>query len=224
MQDYFLFIDTETSGLPKSWKVSYTQDKNWPHIIQIAWVVYDKNLIEVDRKNYFIENDGFKLEKSSQKIHHITTEYLQANGKPRAFVMNAFHEDIKKYKPLIIGHFVEFDYHMINVEFQRLGIVNVLQNLTLFCTMKASKPYVRNPEVELLKLNQFYFELFNEEPKDFHNALFDALNTAKVFFHLFRTGEVNFEKIEAQQEEFAIPGASDKNNSVKKLISRLFSI
>lgn len=224
MQDYFLFIDTETSGLPKNWKASYTQDKNWTHIIQIAWVVYDKNLIEVDRKNYFIENDGFKIEKSSQKIHHITTEYLQENGKPRALVMNTFHEAIKKYKPVVVGHFMEFDYHMINVEFQRLGIVNVMQNLTLFCTMKASKAYVRNPDVELLKLNQFYFELFNKEPEDFHNALSDALNTAKIFFHLLRTGEIDIEKIEAQQKEFPVHGVPDTSNSVKKLISRLFSI
>lgn len=221
MQSYYLVIDTETSGLPKNWKAPYSKENNWPHIIQIAWIVYDRYATEVDRKNLFIRNDDFSIEESSQKIHHITSEFLQLHGKPLNIVMQQFYDDVLKYQPTIIGHFIEFDYHMVNVEFFRLGIPNALLHLPIFCTMKASKSYVKNPSVELLKLNDFYQELFNESPKDFHNALSDALNTAKIYFHLLEQKEITDISIAQQQEEFS--WRSKTNSHATNLFNRLFS-
>jgi len=225
LQNYFLFIDTETSGLPKNWKAPYHQEKNWPYIIQIAWIVYDQNLNEIERQNHFIKNSDFEIEKSSQKIHHITADDLQLYGKSRETAMMAFYQDVKKYRPIVIGHFMEFDYHMINVEFQRIGMTDVLAKLPLFCTMKASKPYVKNPDVELLKLNDFYFELFNEKPKHFHNALSDALNTAKIFFHLLKNGEITENSLNQQENDFSLTNGrlNTDLSPTKKFINRLFS-
>ncbi|WP_316797540.1 3'-5' exonuclease [Pedobacter agri] len=223
MQDYLLFLDTETSGLPKNWKAPYLKKNNWPYIIQIAWIVFDKKGNEIIRKNFYIKYDAITIDKSSQKIHQITAEFLQENGKSSEVVMTEFYQDIQKFKPLIIGHFIEFDYHMVNVTFQRLGMENVLSNLNFYCTMKASKPYVRNPSVELLRLNQFYEILFNEKPKDFHNALSDASNTAKIFYHLLNSGKINVEAIEAQNNNFA-PEIQKQNNAFGKSFKRLFSL
>lgn len=36
LQDYFLVIDTETSGLPKKWDAPYGTKNNWSHVLQIA--------------------------------------------------------------------------------------------------------------------------------------------------------------------------------------------
>lgn len=222
MQDYFLFIDTETSGLPKNWKAPYAQEGNWPYIIQIAWIIFDKDFNEVERQNHYIINDGFIIEKSSQEIHGITAEFLHLNGKSKETVMMTFLQAIKKFNPVIIGHFMEFDYHMINAEFCRMGISNPLEHQVFYCTMKASKPYVRNPRVDLLKLNEFYEELFNEKPKDFHNALSDALNTAKIFFHLFKDNENIHKAIISQKNDFS--PILDDTKSNRSLINRIFSV
>jgi len=222
LQNYFLFIDTETSGLPKNWKAPYHQEGNWPSIIQIAWIIYDKNFNEVERQNHYIVNDGFIIEKSSQEIHGITAEFLNVNGKSKEAAMMPLLQVIKKFSPAIIGHYMEFDYHMINAEFCRMGISNPLEHQVFYCTMKASKPYVRNPRVDLLKLNEFYEELFNEKPKDFHNALSDALNTAKIFFHLFKENENIHEAIINQKSNFSPILDDTKPN--RSLINRIFSI
>jgi len=198
LQDFFLVVDTETSGLPKNWSCPYSKEKNWPYIVQIAWIIYDKHYQEVKRENHYIKNTDFTIDKASLKIHNITEEYLQAYGEDKQEVMLKFYADLVSYKPLIIGHFIEFDYHMVNAEFYRIGKENVLENVPLFCTMKASAPYVVNPIVSELKLNQFYVVLFNQEPKDSHNALSDALNTAKIFFYLLLKGEVNVTSIHRQ--------------------------
>jgi DNA polymerase-3 subunit epsilon len=223
LKDYYLFIDTETSGLPKNWKAPYALKNNWPHIIQIAWIIYDENFIEIKRQNRYIKNTAIKIEKSARKIHHITEAFLNENGQLISTALKAFYQDIKKYKPTLIGHFLEFDYHMINVEFERIGKKNILKNLPLFCTMKASKSYVRNPSVELLKLNDFYFELFNDRPEESHNALSDALNTAKIFIHLFKSGEINKQTILAQNNNFSVAPLIPKISKTKKILNRLFS-
>jgi DNA polymerase III epsilon subunit-like protein len=41
----YLFFDTETSGLPKNPQLSHTEVDNWPRLVQIAWVLFSKNLI-----------------------------------------------------------------------------------------------------------------------------------------------------------------------------------
>jgi len=39
----YLFFDTETTGLPKSWKAPVTDLNNWPRLVQLAYLQYDKD-------------------------------------------------------------------------------------------------------------------------------------------------------------------------------------
>lgn len=36
----YLFIDTETTGLPKEYDAPYTDIDNWPRLVQLAWIVF----------------------------------------------------------------------------------------------------------------------------------------------------------------------------------------
>jgi hypothetical protein len=35
----YLFFDTETTGLPKSWKAPVTDVNNWPRLVQLAFLL-----------------------------------------------------------------------------------------------------------------------------------------------------------------------------------------
>ncbi|MEO5909881.1 MAG: 3'-5' exonuclease [Pelobium sp.] len=215
MKDFFLVIDTETSGLPKKWDVAYDIENNWPHILQVAWVVFDKNGKEIKSANYYLKNNGFKINKYAFNIHKITTEFLDLNGEDRKKILTKLAYDLQKYQPLIIGHFVELDLHMMNVEFHRFKIENSLNELPHFCTMKASVPYIKNPSFKYLKLNRFYKTLFHKRPVKLHDALADAKLTAEIFFHLLEKGEVSDAIIKKQTE---------LNQKEKKIPLWIFSI
>ncbi|MBK0382434.1 3'-5' exonuclease [Pedobacter sp. SD-b] len=202
MKDYFLFIDTETSGLPKKWDLPYDAPNNWPHILQLAWLIFDKDGNEIKRENHYIRNDKVKISKTSQNIHHITKEFLKKNGKEISHVLPRFAKDLATYKPLIVAHFVELDFHMVSVEFFREKINSCINELPVFCTMKASKPYIKNPSLKYLKLNRFYKTLFNKPPEKLHDALADAELTSEIFFRLLKNGEINNEAIAHQQTLF----------------------
>lgn len=36
-----LFFDTETTELPKDYGAPTTDTKNWPHMVQLSWIVTD---------------------------------------------------------------------------------------------------------------------------------------------------------------------------------------
>lgn len=200
MKDFFLVIDTETSGLPKKWDVAYDVEKNWPHILQIAWIIFDKDGKEIKTSNYYLKNTGVKINKAAFNIHKITNEFLGLNGNDKKKILSKLAYDLDKYQPLIIGHFVELDFHMMNVAFFRLKIKCNLNELPLFCTMKASVPYIKNPSLKHLKLNRFYKTLFHKTPVKLHDALADTKLTAEIFFHLLANGEVTDAIIKKQNE------------------------
>ncbi len=213
MKDFFLFVDTETSGLPKNWQAPYGS-KGWPYVVQIAWIIFSADGTEIKKENHYIKNIDFKIKKSAQKIHHITAEFLEQKGEDKRNVMMKLAADLKKYQPLIVGHFVELDIHMINSAFFRLSMDNPIKDLPKFCTMKASAKYVLNPSFEYLKLNRFYKTLFNRRPENLHNALGDSILCAEVFFELLRRGEVTDKIIESQN----LPIAAEPEKRSKVII------
>lgn len=223
MQAYFLVVDTETSGLPKNWTAPYSKEKNWPYIVQIAWIIYDQSYREIKRENHYIKNTNFTIDKAALKIHKITPEYLHEHGENKETVMLKFSADIEKYKPLVIGHFIELDYHMVNVELYRIGKENIFKNLAFFCTMKASAPYITNTVISHLKLDKFYTILFNEVPENIHNALSDTVNTAKIFFHLLKTGKISLTSVYHQEHTFNMGKEKRKEFSFKRILQELFN-
>jgi DNA polymerase-3 subunit epsilon len=223
LQEYFLVVDTETSGLPKSWSAPYSNEKNWPYIVQIAWIVYDKFHQEIKRENHYIKNTDFTIDKAALKIHNITAEYLQQHGEDKKNVMLQFSEDIAKYNPLVIGHFIELDYHMVNVELYRIGKENTFKDLAFFCTMKASAPYITNTVISHLKLDKFYTILFNEVPENVHNALSDTLNTAKIFFHLLKTDKISLTSAYNQEHTFNLEKKKTEGFSFKRILQGFFN-
>lgn len=210
VKDFLLFIDTETNGLPKKWNKPYDAIGNWPHIIQLAWIVYTKDGTEIKRENHFIKNDDFNIKNSAIKIHGITEAYLKKHGKNKTDVMQLLANDIEQYQPMLVGHFMELDFHMINAEFFRSGLVNPVKDLPLFCTMLASKSYSKNPSVKYLRLPEFYNLLFNKKTKAIHNALIDVENTVAIFFELVKRGDINEFNLNAQQNVFNLTHVNEK--------------
>jgi len=223
LQKYFLVVDTETSGLPRNWSAPYAKENNWPYIVQIAWVIYDANHKEVKRENHYLSHTGFTIDKAAQKIHNISPEYLRAHGENKEEIMLRFYTDIKKYKPLVVGHFIELDYHMVNVELFRMGKDDVFKDLSFFCTMKASAMYITGSVISHLKLDKFYTLLFNEVPENMHNAMSDALSAAKIFFHLIESKKISLSSVYHQQHSFNQEKKKVKAFSFKKFLKGIFN-
>lgn len=73
----YLFFDTETTGLPKNWKAPITDLNNWPRLVQLAFLIFDKNGNKISSGDFIIRPDGFIIPSDASAIHGISTERAQ---------------------------------------------------------------------------------------------------------------------------------------------------
>lgn len=189
--------------MPQKWDKKYTDTQNWPYLLQLSWIIFDTDLNEIKRTNKFIYEPFTLINREAEKIHGLTPQFLRENGENKKNVLRKLAHDLKKYQPLIVGHFLSFDLQVISAEFVRSKLKVPFHQLTYFCTFWHSKKYVRNPHKVYMNLSLLHETLFMETPKQLHNAEIDAEITAKCYFEMLNRNELAVEDIAAQQPEFA---------------------
>ncbi len=194
-----LFVDTETSGIPKDWTKPYATEDNWPYIVQIAWIVFSEDAKEVKTQNHYIKADDFTISEVSKSIHGITEEFLQEHGKERKTVMQLLHDDLEMYQPMVVSHFAQLDFHMLGLGFYRAGLNNPVLGLPTFCTMSHTKNFVLSPHQRALRLGELYQRLFALPLEHQHDALVDARATAACYFKMLEIGDIDAKTIKKQQ-------------------------
>ncbi|WP_375416797.1 exonuclease domain-containing protein [uncultured Hymenobacter sp.] len=198
MRDYLLFIDTETSGLPANWQQPYAHSAAWPHVVQVAWVIYGRAGELIKTESYYLKPGGYDISPAAGRIHGLTLQFLEQQGQGRHLVMQQLLDDLRRYEPLLVGHFMELDFHMLGVTLHRAGLPNGLLGLPTFCTMRLTDRFVRPAGQRFLRLPELYERLFNRPMLREHDALLDAQATAACFFELWRKGDINEEMLAAQ--------------------------
>lgn len=104
---------------------------------------------------------------------------------------------------MIVGHFIELDVQVLSADFHRAQLQNPFPAQDLFCTMLDSKKYALNPATDFLRLTQLHEHLFDERPKELHEAEHDALLTARCFFELIHRKEITEQDFMKQQTQFS---------------------
>jgi DNA polymerase III epsilon subunit-like protein len=107
-----VFLDTETTGLPKYRNASALQAPyNWPDIVSVAWIVYDKGQL-ISSSYALIKPQGWVIGPESTKIHGITQAYANEHGSNMGFILNNLANDLKEAN-VVIGHNLEFDRNVL---------------------------------------------------------------------------------------------------------------
>lgn len=189
--NYLLFVDTETTGLPRRWQPPYSVEQNWPHMAQLAWQVYTEAGELVKSEAAYLPVPAGSMTAASQAIHGLSPEFLAAQGQPPEQVLRRFLADVHQYRPRVVGHFLQLDFHMLGAAFWRAGLPNPLPGLPQFCTMQSSRLLPLRPANRALRLAELYALLFQETMPRLHDAGTDAAATARCFFELRRQGVIS---------------------------------
>ena len=186
----YLFFDTETTGLPKSWKAPVTDLNNWPRLVQLAFLLYNEGGEIIERGNFIIKPEGFKISGEVSLIHKITNEKALNEGIPLKIVLDIFRKLILKSNYLV-AHNISFDEKIIGAEFLRNDFENILIDKKKICTMEKSTNFCKleGPYgYKWPKLSELHFKLFNTAFDESHNAEVDINITAKCFWELKKIG------------------------------------
>ncbi len=188
----YLFFDTETTGLPLKWKAPLSDLDNWPRLVQIAWLVYDKSGNQLDSRNYIIKPEGFTIPKEAEAVHKISTEKAIAEGEPLRKVLTKFAEAIDQNQ-ILVAHNMNFDEKIVGAEFLRTQTPNNFFKKAQICTMLTSTDYCgiyKRGKIKWPRLSELHIKLFGVDFEEAHDAFVDVKACAKCFFELQKRGVI----------------------------------
>ncbi len=188
----YLFFDTETTGLAKNLKAPESDLNNWPRLVQIGWLHYNKTEKQIAKNSRIIKPNGFIIPDEAIKKHGISNERAKKEGVALKQVLNEFSSILRKSK-FLIAHNVKFDKGVVGSEFLRTDIKNNLSDIKKICTLESSTDFCEIPGPYGYKwpnLPELHMKLFNIPIKESHNALLDAETCAKCFFELVKKGVI----------------------------------
>ena len=187
-----LFLDTETTGLPKRRNASYSDVDNWPRLVQLAWVTIDESGRELSAVEHIVKPDGFSIPSEASKIHGITTDMAKRSGTGLLEVLVEFASAVER-SSTVVAHNVDYDRPVLEAEFIRSGLQCFLGDKKLMCTKESSTEYCALPGPYGYKwptLDELHHKLFNTPMGAAHNALVDVRACMKCYFELENRGVI----------------------------------
>ena len=213
----YLIFDTETTGLPRSWKAQLTDTDNWPRCVQIAWQLHDEMGAIIEHKDFLIRPDGFDVPYEVEKIHGISTELATQKGHDLSEVLDSFSQAVSQAK-FIVGQNVGFDVNVWGCEFYRSGkdidwtSMPILDTCTERTVLLCEIPGGRGGKFKLPNLTELYSHLFNDTFAEAHNATADVEATTRCFLELLRQGHYSTDEL--QQAEGYIKEFQNTNTDI----------
>lgn len=186
----YLFFDTETTGLPRSWRAPVTDLNNWPRMIQIAWIYCDADGNRLASADYIIKPEGFTVPRDAARVHGISTERAFAEGKDLQLVLHEFNSLVNQSEYLV-AHNISFDEKIVGAELLRKRVPSSFSRKSKLCTMKASTNYCRLPGpygYKWPKLSELHIKLFGTDFDEAHDASVDINATEKCFWEMRKIG------------------------------------
>ena len=188
----YLFFDTETTGLPRNYKAPVSDLNNWPRLVQLAYMLYDDNGNKILEGDHIIKPDGFIIPIEASRIHGISTERANLEGKSILTVLQEFQSLIDEAEYLV-AHNMSFDEKIIGAEFLRNRMQDSIASKRKICTMQSTTNFcaIAGPYgYKWPKLSELHYKLFRVGFEEAHNAAVDINATAKCFWELKRLGKL----------------------------------
>lgn len=186
----YLFFDTETSGLPNSYRLPYHKDlENWPRLVTISWILTAQDGTEYARGNHIVKPNGFKIQASH--IHGITQEKAESEGKDLKTVLMWFLQDYQQFDDtVLVAHNMNFDFNVLFSELMRtfpehkwtslVPNICTMESLTEFCGIESSYGF------KWPKLEELHYILFQKGFDNAHNSMADTEALKRCFFEALK--------------------------------------
>ena len=186
----YIFFDTETSGLPRSWSAPASDVANWPRLVQIGWLTCDADGQLQRSHQSLIKPQGFQITPEAVEVHGITTDVALRDGVDLGPVLAEFVADVRASR-VVVAHNLDFDQRVVQAEFQRAQLADPFVRKRRVCTMKETADFCRLPGKYGYKwpsLTELHRKLFGRPFGGAHGALTDADACLRCYFRLRELG------------------------------------
>ena len=184
---YYLFFDTETSGLPDDSKAPSSDVDNWPRLVQLGWIITNRQGEVLSKVNRLIYPYGFEIDEDATVIHHISDIKARDDGEPLIDVLEEFIIDLRSVA-FVVGHNVDFDKKVLGAEMIRCGMPDIIGGYPSIDTMIMGMGFTEYEDSwgrkKYPKLSELHATLFGVKHVNAHDAMGDIEATVKCFFKM----------------------------------------
>lgn len=188
VETIFMCFDTETTGLPKDYNKPYSDTDNWPHIVQLSYILFsiiNDNIKILTEQNFILcPDETYSI--PSNMIHGISNEIAIGKGYNRKDVLNYISRQLE-FVDYLVGHNVDFDINVIRCEFERekIEVSEQFDYIQKICTMRAASTlYPKGTPWP--KLEKLFKDLKGQHLLNAHNAYTDVHATIECFEELLK--------------------------------------
>lgn len=180
----FVFIDTETTGLPRDEYASPYAVDEWPRIVQMSWIIADSTKRVFLKRDYIIRPEGFIIPYKAVKIHGIDTNKAMREGYPIQQVLNTFIADCSGVD-YVVGYNINFDERVVDAELIRAGLPLIMEDMSSICVMRHHGVFANfgdGARDHYPSLGDLYLDYFSRFMPNAHNSLADVQATMEIFW------------------------------------------
>jgi DNA polymerase-3 subunit epsilon len=194
----YLIIDTETTGLPEMpgfdqyYPITDHDKYDSSRLVQIAWMVLDKEFNEKWSENYIVKRDNFSIDNS--EFHNITNEMSDVHGVPLNVIFEHLYSSLIECET-IVAHNLSFDENVILNHTHRINdklLRDRWLSMERLCTMKMGKDVLKLPRkngyygYKYPKLQELYRYYYGDDFEGAHDAMNDVVACADCFKKITR--------------------------------------
>jgi len=222
MKNYYLILDVETIGLPNNWDAPVQDTENWPQILEIGWALYENSQSNFITEESFLIKQTREIPKDVRNLTGISTEETKKNGTDINYALTRLVDLLQKFKPILVGHNIEFDTKIIQASLIRNEKNFELIIYDRVCTMKTSKEYCDLPGLKYPKLDELYLKIYGKGRENVHRVQSDVEDTSKVFFKLLDMGIIKISELDSKNSvDIKNLSSQQINNAIKSYLSDL---
>ena len=184
----YLFIDTETTGVPRKFKYGpvahYTDPvyEKYGRLLELAYILTDENNNTIKEGGWLVKYPPtFEIANGDWHSQNsgITIDLLTTKGTPLEEILKQF-EDLVRECDTILAYNLEFDINILLHACYRSNQTELIKLLTESkskCIMKLVSGTGRYK-----RLANVYYELYKKTPENTHRALDDVRLCKDVYF------------------------------------------
>lgn len=190
-----LFIDCETTGLPRIRYFSTEVVDDWPHLVQIAWARYDLRGTREDAHCHIVRPEGFRIPAEATSIHGISHAHARRVGRDLEKVLDEFLDAVESPGTTLVAHNLDYDRGVVGAELVRMKKPLGFLALPGICTMRSTTELCQLPRpggfgFKWPTLDELHRYCFGRSYEKVHDAAHDLEACARSFFRLVEAGHL----------------------------------
>ncbi len=195
----YLFVDVETTGVPRDRNAPFWRADAWPRVVELAWAAHRADGGELHAGSLLVRPDGFQIPAEATQVHGITTRMAEERGVAHASALEAPVPLLEDPRGTLVAHNLEFDRNVLGAElirgaYTRPVVEALLVRRPAVCTMRNATEFCgipgRRGSFKWPTLEELHRKLFGAGVDGGHRALADVRATARCFFRLRELGVV----------------------------------